>query len=126
MGNRFAFATHLSQDINDFVMEQLRLGLTLFQIMAKHRGHVKNIMLKTCELNRDMFLIEQDVKVFSRKLVQETYQLHKNDAKNVRMWVQQKINSMFYYQETKVEMDVVSLGKTCLSLWVSKHHGKRR
>ncbi len=34
---------------------------------------MKTIMLRTCGLNRDMFLIEQDVKVLSGKLVQETY-----------------------------------------------------
>ncbi len=41
MGERFAFATHLSQEIKDFVMEQLRLGLMVSQLMAKHRGDVK-------------------------------------------------------------------------------------
>jgi hypothetical protein len=49
-------------------MEQLSLGLTVSQIMAKHRQHVKNIMLETCELNRDMFFTKQNVKVLSRKL----------------------------------------------------------
>jgi hypothetical protein len=37
MGDRYAFATHLSQQIKDFGMEQLRLGFIMFQIMAKHR-----------------------------------------------------------------------------------------
>ncbi len=110
------FPGHLSNHIKDFVMEQLRLGLTMFRIMAKHRQHVKNIMLGTCELNRNMFLTKQDVKVLSRKLTQETYQLHKNNAKNVYMWVQQNTNSMFYYQEIGIEVDGVSFGKTCLSL----------
>jgi hypothetical protein len=86
-------------------MEQLRLGFTMFQIMVKHKQHVKNIMLGTCELNKDMFLIEQDVKVLSWKLVQETYQLHKNNVKSVRMWVEQNTNSMFYYQKSGVKMD---------------------
>jgi hypothetical protein len=54
-------------------MEQLRLGLTIYQIMAKHKQHVKNIMLRTCELNRDMFLTKQAVKLLSGELVQETY-----------------------------------------------------
>jgi len=54
-------------------MEQLRLGLIVSQIMAKHRQHVKNIMLKTCKLNSDMFLTNQNVRVLSRKLVQEIY-----------------------------------------------------
>jgi hypothetical protein len=86
-------------------MEQLKLGLTVSQIMSKHRQHVKNIMLGTCELNRDMFLTKQDVKVLFGKLAQETYQLHNNDAKSVCMWVQQNTNLVFYYQEIGVEVD---------------------
>ncbi len=73
MGDRFTFVAHLSQEIEDFVMEQLRLGFTLFQIMTKHRQHVKIVMLGTCELNRNMFLIEQDVRVLFGKLAQKTY-----------------------------------------------------
>jgi len=49
-------------------MEQLRLGLMMFQIMTKHRQHVKNIMLGTFELNKDIFLIQQDVRVLFGKL----------------------------------------------------------
>jgi hypothetical protein len=45
----------------------------MFQIMAKHKQHVKNIMLGTCELNIDMFLTKQDVRVLFGKLAQETY-----------------------------------------------------
>jgi len=108
-------------------MKQLRLGLIMSQFMAKHRQHVKNIMLGTCELNRDMLLTEQNVRVFYRKLAQKTYRLQKNDVKSVHMWVQQNTNLVFYYQETRVEVDgrtCLSLGRTCLSLWVSKHHGK--
>jgi hypothetical protein len=88
-------------------MEQLRFGFKMFQIMAKHMQHVKNIMLGTCELNKDMFLTKKNVRVLFGKLAQETYWLHKNDAKSVNMRVQQNINSMFYYQETRVEVDGV-------------------
>ncbi len=73
VGDRFAFATPLSEYINDFVMEQLRLGFIVFQIMEKHRQHVKNIMLRTYELNRDMFFVEQNVTVLFGKLAQKTY-----------------------------------------------------
>jgi hypothetical protein len=61
MGDKSAFAAHLSKEIKDFMMEQLKLGLKVSQIREIHRQHVKNIMLRTCELNRDMFLIKQDV-----------------------------------------------------------------
>ncbi len=73
MGDKSTFATHLLEYIKDFAMEQLRLGLKVSQIMAKHRQHVKNIMLGTCEFNKDMFFIEQDVRVLFKKLAQETY-----------------------------------------------------
>ncbi len=92
-------------------MEQLKLRLTIFQIMAKHKQHVKNIMLRTCELNKDMFLTKQNVRVLFGKVARETYQLHKNDAKNVNTWVQQNTNSMFYYQETRVEVDGGFIGQ---------------
>jgi hypothetical protein len=49
MGDRFAFVAHLSKYIKDFVMKQLRLEFIMFQIMAKHRQHVNNMMLGTCE-----------------------------------------------------------------------------
>jgi hypothetical protein len=109
-------------------MEQrVRLGLTMFQIMAKHRQHVKNIMLGTCELTKDVFLIEQDVKVLFRKLTPKTYQLHKNDVKSVHMWVQQNTNSMFYYQETRVDVDGGITGQNMSFIMsIQKHHGKRR
>jgi hypothetical protein len=58
-----------------------------------------------------MFLTKQHVRVLFEKLVQEIYQLHKNNAKNVCMWVQQNINLMFYYQEIGVEVDGGFIGQ---------------
>jgi hypothetical protein len=40
-------------------------------------------MLGTCLLNRDMFIIEQDVRVLFGKLAQKTYHLHENNVKSV-------------------------------------------
>jgi hypothetical protein len=45
MGDKYVFVAHLSQVMKDFVMDRLRLRLIVFQIMAKLRQHVKNIML---------------------------------------------------------------------------------
>jgi hypothetical protein len=50
-------------------MGKLKLGFIMFQIMAKHKEHVKNIMLVTCELNKYMFFIEQDVKALFKSYV---------------------------------------------------------
>ncbi len=69
MGDKSTFSAHLSKQIKDFVMRQLKFRLTVSQIMAKPKQHVKNIMLGTCSLNRNMFLIEQNVRVLFGKLV---------------------------------------------------------
>jgi hypothetical protein len=37
MGDRYAFVADSSKQIKVFVMEQLRLGFTMFQVMAKHK-----------------------------------------------------------------------------------------
>ncbi len=54
-------------------MEKLKLRLTMSQIMAKYKEHVKNIMLMTCELDKYMFIIKQDVRVLFKNYVEETY-----------------------------------------------------
>jgi hypothetical protein len=41
MGDKSRFVAHLLKWIKDFVLEQLRLGFTVFQIMAKHRQNVE-------------------------------------------------------------------------------------
>jgi hypothetical protein len=43
MGDRSTFVSHLLKQIKDFVMEQLRLGFIVSQIIVKHKQHVKNI-----------------------------------------------------------------------------------
>jgi hypothetical protein len=94
--------------------------------MLKHWQHVKNIMLGTCELNRDMFFTKQHVKVLFKELVQKIYQLHKNNAKNMCMWVQQNINLMFYYQEIGVEVDGDFIRQIMPFIKGIQNHGKRR
>ncbi len=46
---------------------------------------MKDIILRTCQLKKKNLFIDQNVKMLFRKLVQKTYQLHKNSAKNVHM-----------------------------------------
>jgi len=71
MGDIFAFIAHLSQKIKDFVMEQLKIGFIVSQIMAKHTHHAKNIMLGSYELNINMFLTKQNVRVLYKELIQK-------------------------------------------------------
>ena len=41
------------------------------------------------ELTRDLFISEQDIRSVAGRLAIETYKHDNNDAKSVRMWVQQ-------------------------------------
>jgi hypothetical protein len=40
MGGIYTFVVHLSQQIKNFVMEKLKVGLTMSRIMTKHKEHV--------------------------------------------------------------------------------------
>ena len=52
------------------------------------------------ELTRDLFISEQDICNVAGRLAIETYKCDNNDAKFVRMWVQQHPELVFYYKES--------------------------
>jgi hypothetical protein len=83
-----------------FVLEDLCLGLFVSQIMAKHRCHVKKITKANGVLSKYLFLCEQDICNVVGKLAKETYKQHDNDAKNVKMWVKDNVDNVFYFQKT--------------------------
>jgi len=43
LGEWFTFFHHVSKGMKTFVLEHLHLGLSISQIIAKHRRHVKEI-----------------------------------------------------------------------------------
>lgn len=86
--------------LKEFVLKLLQDHHNIPQIMAKHIASVKEALQNGQELTRDMFLHEADVWNVATKLAQETYMLDSNDAKSVRLWVQQNCKDVFHYQET--------------------------
>jgi predicted transcriptional regulator len=62
------------------VLEHLKLGLSIYQVMNKHKCRVKEMMENNGELSRDLFLNEQDIRNLAGKLAKETYKKHDNDA----------------------------------------------
>ena len=56
------------------------------------------------ELTRDHFISEQDIRNVAGRLAIETYKRDNNDAKSVRMWVQQHPSLVFYYKESGVHV----------------------
>jgi len=83
----------MSKGMKTFVLERLCLRLFISQIMAKHRCHVKKIIEVNGVLFKDLFLCEQDI----RKLAKETYKQHDNAANNVKMWVKDNVDNVFYF-----------------------------
>jgi hypothetical protein len=54
-------------------------------------------------LSKDLFLCEQDIRNVVSKLAKKTYKQHDNDSKNVRMWVKDNVDNIFYFQKTSHE-----------------------
>jgi cupin superfamily acireductone dioxygenase involved in methionine salvage len=103
-GYRLTFFAHVSKETTTFVLENLRLGLSIYQVMNKHKSQVKEIMENNKYLSKDLFICEQDICNLAGKLAKETYKKHENDAKNVRMQVSKNKDKVFFYQESKVEV----------------------
>ena len=99
-GDRSAFSAHLSPEIRAFVEECLRRKDTSNQIMRKHLDILKKYRARDKDITRSLLLTIKDIRDKSRKLAQETYMLHKNDALSVRMWVHHNPEKVFYYSES--------------------------
>ena len=103
-GHKSRYSSHLSADVREFIMSHLRLGLSIPQIMAKHRKRFMEVCERGEELTRDLFISEQDIRNVAGRLAIETYKRDNNDAKSVRMWVQENPFLVFYYKESGVHV----------------------
>ncbi len=79
-GLRSIFFMHVSEETRAFVLEHLRLGLSIYQVMNKHKCRVEEMMENSSELSIDLFLNEQNILNLARKLAKKTYKKHENDA----------------------------------------------
>ncbi len=79
-GLRLAFYVHVSKETKAFMLEHLRLGHSVDQVMNKHKCRVKEMMENNGELSRDLFLSEQDIHNLAGKLAKKKYKKHENDA----------------------------------------------
>jgi hypothetical protein len=103
-GHKSRFSSHLSLEVREFIMTHLRLGLSIPQIMAKHRKRFLEVCESGEELTRDLFICDQDIRNVAGRLAIETYKRDNNDAKSVRMWVQEHPHLVFYYKESGIHV----------------------
>ena len=85
-GHKSRFSNHLLLEVREFIMSHLRLGLSIPQIMAKHRKRFLEVSGRGEELTRDLFICDQDIHNVVGRLAIETYKRDNNDTKYVRMW----------------------------------------
>ena len=104
IGHKSRFSSHLSVHVRAFIMCHLRLGLSIPQIMVKHKKRFMEACTRGEELTRDHFISEQDIRNVAGRLAIETYKRDNNDAKSVRMWVQQHPGLVFFYKESGVHV----------------------
>ena len=103
-GHKSRYSSNLSADVREFIMTHLRLGLSIPQIMVKHRKRFMEVCERGEALTRDLFISEQDIRNVAGRLAVETYKRDNNDAKSVRMWVQENPFEVFYYKESGVHV----------------------
>ncbi len=104
IGDRSALQAHLSQEMIEKVQGWIREGYSVAQIMDKHLEDLQVRFRKgSFDVDRDVFLEEQDVYNLANGVYGETWRLHKHDASSVRMWVQRNPHEWFYYKETTTE-----------------------
>jgi hypothetical protein len=72
-GLKSGFSIHVLEDIWAFVLEHLQLGLSIYQVMNKHKARMKEMIERNGELSRDLFLSEQNICNMARKLAKEIY-----------------------------------------------------
>jgi hypothetical protein len=67
-GDKVAFVTHVFACVKEFVLDNLRLGLFVSQVLAKHCKNVQKLVQTNGNLTRDTFLCEQDIQNIVGKL----------------------------------------------------------
>jgi len=104
-GHMLAFSAHISKETKYFVLENLCLGLFIYQVMNKHKSWVKEIMENNGDQSRDLFLCKSDIGNLVGKLAKETYKKDENDAKSFWMWVIKNKEKNFFYQKSSVQVE---------------------
>jgi hypothetical protein len=54
-GYMLAFSAHVSKETRSFVLENLCSGLSIYQVMNKHKSWVKEIMENNGDMSRNLF-----------------------------------------------------------------------
>jgi len=97
VGYWHALGSQVSDGMEGHLMGLLRQGLSLTQVMIHHKAHVREMALKNERVTQDTFVLSSDVRNLAKKQANELWQKHCKDPINVRMWVLENPDSIFFY-----------------------------
>jgi len=85
--------------------------------MVYHKTYVKEKALNNEPMTCDTFVLPCDVKNLAKNRVDELWQKQPKDPINVRMWVLENLNSIFYYvQHALLDLNLLNQGDTPFTL----------
>jgi hypothetical protein len=97
LGYAHALGSQLSNGMKADLMGLLRQGLSSAQVMIHHKVHVKEMALKNEHVTQNTFVFSSNVRNLAKKRIDELWQKHCKDPINVRMWVLENHDSIFFY-----------------------------
>lgn len=98
-GFKHSMGTSLSENMKNKLGSMLDMGLTSTQVMIQHKAWVMEMALTNAPVSRDMFVQAHDVRNIANKRAQETWMKHKKETVSIRLWKDENIKEVFFYQE---------------------------
>jgi hypothetical protein len=85
--------------------------------MAHHMAYVREKALNNELVSCDTFVFPFDVKILTKKIIDELWQKHPKDPINVRMWVLENHDLVFYYvQHAPLDLNLSNQDDTPFTL----------
>lgn len=98
-GCKHSMGTSLSDSKKKELTAMLDCGLTPTQVMIQHKAHVMELALANAPVGRDTFVLPHDVRNLANKRAGDLWMKHKNEIVSLRMWKDENIKRVFFYQE---------------------------
>jgi hypothetical protein len=98
-GFKHSMGSSLSKNMKKKLGSTLDMGLISTQVMIQHKAFVMEMALSNAPVSRDMFVMAHDVRNIANKRTEETWMKHKKETLSIRLWKDENIKQVFFYQE---------------------------
>lgn len=121
VGTRAMYAPRISEELRQKVMSMLYVGISLDNIIQHHMEVVQG---HGGPHNRDDFLTRNDVRNIERVIRNTAHELHIDDARSVKIWVQRHQKHVFYFQDASASEPFILGIQTDWQLQQMLRHGQ--